>query len=86
MGGGVGATPLVGWLNVFNAELSPKRLWRGPGSQEVGGEGVVVTWCFTPSQPLRLYHGEGEEGDFTCRYAVTSTMTPAATRAVLMFH
>ena len=49
MGGGVGATPLVGWLNVFNAELSPKRLWRGPGSQEVGGEGVVVTWCFTPS-------------------------------------
>ena len=21
----------------------------------------VVTWCFTPSQPLRLYQGEEEE-------------------------
>ena len=27
------------WLNVFNAELSPKRYWRGPRSQEVGEEG-----------------------------------------------
>ena len=22
---------------------------------------VVVTWCFTPSQPLRLYQGDEEE-------------------------
>ena len=28
---------LVGWLNWFNVELSPKRYWRGPKSQEVGG-------------------------------------------------
>ena len=26
----------VVWLNVFNAELSPKRYWRGPRSPEVG--------------------------------------------------
>ena len=25
-------------FNLFNAELSPKRYWRGPRSQEVGGE------------------------------------------------
>ena len=30
---------LVGWLHWFNAELSPKRYWRGPKSQEVGEEG-----------------------------------------------
>ena len=30
---------LVGWMNWFNAELSPKRYWRGPMSQEVGEEG-----------------------------------------------
>ena len=39
---------LVGWLNVFNAELSPKRYRRGPRSQEVGEEGMEV----------------GEEGDY----------------------
>ena len=27
------------WLNMFNAELSPKRYWWGPKSQEVGEEG-----------------------------------------------
>ena len=27
-----------GWLNGFNTELSPKRYWRGPRSQEVGEE------------------------------------------------
>ena len=26
------------WLDLFNAELSPKRCWRGPRSQEVGEE------------------------------------------------
>ena len=25
-----------GWLNVFNAELTPKMYWRGPRSQEAG--------------------------------------------------
>ena len=33
---------LVVWLNVFNAELSPKRYWRGPRSQEVGEEGDYI--------------------------------------------
>ena len=27
---------LVGWLNFVNDELSPKRYWQGPRSQEVG--------------------------------------------------
>ena len=51
---------------MFNAELSPKKYWRGPKSQEVG-----------------------EEGDYTYRYTVTTTMTPAfrwaATGAIVMF-
>ena len=45
---------LVGWLNLFNAELSLKRYWRAPRSQELG-----------------------EEGDYTYRYTVTTSMTPA---------
>ena len=32
----------MGWLNLFNAELSPKRFWRGPRSQEVGEEGDYI--------------------------------------------
>ena len=28
-----------GWLNLLNAELSPKRYWMGPTSQEVEEEG-----------------------------------------------
>ena len=31
------------WLNLFNAELSPKRYWRGPRSQEMGGEKETVS-------------------------------------------
>ena len=34
---------LVGWLNVFNAELSPERSWRGPRSQEVGKRATTPT-------------------------------------------
>ena len=30
---------MVSWLNWFNAELSPKKYWWGPRSQEVGEEG-----------------------------------------------
>ena len=30
---------LVVWCNLFNAELSPKKFWRGPRSQETGKEG-----------------------------------------------
>ena len=30
---------VFGLVNWFNAELSPKRYWRGPRSQEVGGGG-----------------------------------------------
>ena len=34
---------IPGWLNLFNAELSPKRYWREPRSQEVGEEGDYDT-------------------------------------------
>ena len=34
------------------------------GCMEMGEEGKYVSWCFTPSQPVRLYQGDGEEGDF----------------------
>ena len=58
---------LVGWLNWFNAELSPERYFRGPRSHEVE-----------------------EEGDYTQRYTVDTTLTPALRRAAikasLMFH
>ena len=33
------ANVAVKGLNLFNAKLSPKRCWWGPGSQEVGKEG-----------------------------------------------
>ena len=33
---------LVGRLNCFNAELSPKRYWRGPRSREMGEEGDYI--------------------------------------------
>ena len=32
---------LFGWLDLFNAELSPKRQWRELRSQEVGEEGKL---------------------------------------------
>ena len=43
---------LAGWLNLFNAELSPKRYWRGPKSQALGKEGhyayhYTVTLCLS---------------------------------------
>ena len=51
-------TLLSGWLNVFNAELSPKRYWRGPGSQEVREEGdlTMPNNTLSPAEwPLHLY-------------------------------
>ena len=32
---------MVGWLNLLNAELSPKRYWWGQRSKEVGEEGTT---------------------------------------------
>ena len=62
-------------LNMFNAELSPKRYWRQPRSQEVcvcGGGGGIL---YRPDDTTDT---------------VTTRMTPAlrreAMRAVLMFH
>ena len=47
-----------GWLNAFNAELSPKRYWCGPRSQEEGQEGDC-----THGQEGDCTHGQ--EGDCT---------------------
>ena len=32
------------------------------------GKVVVVSWCFTPSQPVRLYQGEHGEGVLLCSF------------------
>ena len=41
---------LVGWLDLFSAELSPKRYWRGPRSQEVGEEGDCTKLTLPPAE------------------------------------
>ena len=50
---------LVGWLHWFNAELSPKRYWRGPTeSQEVGeGGGYII-----PNAALSVWGAGGGGG------------------------
>ena len=40
-------------------EAHRERRWKG--GRERGGR-VVVTWCFTSSQPVRLYQGDGGGG------------------------
>ena len=50
----------VGWLSRFNAELSPKRYWRGPRSQEVGDFKFNV--ASRPQRPLELLLGTGSPG------------------------
>ena len=52
------------------------------------------TWCLTSTETIRLIREggleEGEEGDYTNHYTVTTRMTPAlrwaVMRAILMFH
>ena len=44
--------------------LQPRGNGPGPG-QHTRGMTVAVTWCFTPSQPLRLYQAEGDDGQQT---------------------
>ena len=43
----------VGWLNRINAELSPKRYWWRPRSQEVGEEGDC-TYRYTVTTRMTL--------------------------------
>ena len=38
------------WLNEFNAELSLKRYWQGPRSQEVGEEGGCTKLTLSPPE------------------------------------
>ena len=47
----------LGWLNWCNAELSLKRYWRGPRSQEVG----ELTWCLTSTETMKFIR-DGEKG------------------------
>ena len=47
--------PQVNWLNVFNAELSPKRCWREPRSQKMGVGGLYLMLS-TQSPPEWLLH------------------------------
>ena len=41
--------------NLFNAELSPKRYWRGPRSQEVGEEGNYILIIIIHSFYIALF-------------------------------
>ena len=48
-------------LHLFNAELSPKRYWRGPRSQEVGHEGgLCLTLHCHRQNDSRIKMGSGE--------------------------
>ena len=63
-------------------------------------EAIPGAWCLTSTETIRLirdgekggggYGGEGRGRLYTCRYTVTTRMTPAlrwaAMRAILVFH
>ena len=40
----------LGWLNLFNTELSVKRYWRGPRAQEVGKRETIPTMTLSPPE------------------------------------
>ena len=65
-------TLVVGWLNSFNAYLSPKRCWREPRSQEVGGGGGVG--------------GVRKETIPNAVHRMTPVLRWVRTGAILMFH
>ena len=44
---------LANWLDLLNAELSPKRYWQGPRTQEVGKEGDY-TYRYTITTRITL--------------------------------
>ena len=50
---------VIGWLNLFKAELSRKWYWRRPRSQEMGGVGTKPNATLTPPQ-LVLPHYDGQ--------------------------
>ena len=63
------------WLNLFNAEFSPKRYWRGPRSQELGEEGandysLHATTRMTPA--LKMV---SDESHFNVSLSVKSKVT-----------
>ena len=73
------------WLCVFFCRvttiirLTILSLWGGRGLRLGWGwgavAGVVVTWCFTPSQPIQLYHGNGGRGK-SCSAWTRKTKSP----------
>ena len=48
---------MVSWLNLFSGELSLKRYWWGPRSQEVGEEG---DYAYGYTVPTRMDSCSGE--------------------------
>ena len=49
----------VGWLNLFIAELCPKRYWCWPRSQEVGEEGDYHNTTLSPQEWFCIKMGCG---------------------------
>ena len=37
-----------------------------------GGGGSIISWCFTPSQPMRLYQGERERNTEMCNWPLSA--------------
>ena len=59
-------------FNLFNAEMSPKKYWRGPRSQEMEGGG---------------WGGGGDYSySYTVTTGMTSALRVAVTRATSVFH
>ena len=67
---------MVGWLNSFNAELSPTRYWRGPISQDVGEERDYA------------WHNCHHQNDFCIKMGsqMTLAVRRAAMRGIRMFY
>ena len=69
----------MSWLTPVNAELSPKRYWRGPRSQEAGEEGYIYIY------PTLHYHHQNDsciktgsnESHFKASFSVRGKVTKA---------
>ena len=71
----------IGWLNLFNAELSPKRHWWGPGSREVGEEG---SWTVTTR--MTCIKMGSDESLFSVSFIVRGKVTTPALRWAALSH
>ena len=59
---------LVGWLNLFNAEMSRKKHWLGPRFEEVGEEGVRKSYSVAPAEfeKRNRFHSDSDSDSGYC--------------------